>query len=116
MYCLRDGPAGFELQRGTLRDVSDTAQDERETFDGPEHERWSWCDGSPLERAISYIVEKVRAHQSDNDLMKMYNEAKKARNHTYTTRTTLNDLVKSLERFLTRSFKTIQAAACRIFQ
>ena len=100
MYCLRDGPAGFELQGGTLRDVSDTEQDEREKFDGPEHERWSWCDGSPLERAISDIVEEVRAHESDDDLMKMYNEAKKARNHTYTTRPTLKDLMNSLKTVL----------------
>ena len=107
---IRDGPLTgvAEYEKKTLP--------KRNLDDVPEHERWSCCDGPPLERAISDIVEEVRAHESDDDLMKMYNEAKKARNHTYTTRTTLNDLVKSLERFLTRSFKTIQAAACRIFQ
>ena len=107
---IRDGPLTgvAEYEKKTLP--------KRNLDDVPEHERRSCCDGPPLERAIRHIVEEVRAHESDNDLMKMYNEAKKASNVNFKKKPTLNDLVKSLERFLTRSFKTIQAAACRIFQ
>ena len=105
------------IQDGPLTGVAEYEKVPKSNLgDVPEHERSSCCDGSPLERAIRSIVEGVRTHESDNDLLEMYNKAKKAANHTFTTKSTLNELMKSLKSVLKSNFNYMKAAACLIFQ